>query len=85
MVSKAVPQDLLFGPIVFQCLYDNLCDNMSEASHHFYADDTVLLLSNFIIQAFEYLQSVSNVLQSHLQKLKIGPDCRQNQTDGVLE
>lgn len=49
-----------------------LCDNLSDAVSHFYADDTVIYCSlSSVLQFLEFLQSAFYTVQSCLTQLKL--------------
>ena len=69
MVSLRGPYWVLF----FFTIYINvLCQNVTDANFHFYADDTVLYCSApSLASATEYLQSAFNVIQKNLYQLRL--------------
>ena len=56
----------------FTISVNNLCNNLSNAAFHFYADDTVIYCSSSSIeQSLDFLQSAFYVIPSHLSQLKL--------------
>lgn len=67
-----VSKSSILGPLLFSIYVSDLCDNLSNDVFHFYTDDTVVnCLSPSVVQTSEFLQSVFDVVQSHLTHLKL--------------
>uniref|UniRef100_A0A3Q3IMY9 Reverse transcriptase domain-containing protein n=1 Tax=Monopterus albus TaxID=43700 RepID=A0A3Q3IMY9_MONAL len=63
-ILKGVPQGSVLGPILFSIYINNVCDNLTNAMYHFYADDTVIYCcSSTLAQAAKCLQHAFDIVQ----------------------
>ncbi len=72
LIQNGVPQGSIMGPILFTIYINDLCQNITKAKWHFYADDTVLYSSaSSLKSALEDLQSAFNIIQKNLHNLRL--------------
>ncbi len=72
LIQNGVPQGSIVGLILFTIYINDLCQNITKAKCHFYADDTVLYSSaSSLTSALEDLQSAFNIIQKNLHNLRL--------------
>ena len=77
-VPKGVPQGSILGPLLV-CV-NNLCDHLSDAVSHLYADDTVIYCSSSSASKSLLLQSAFEIVQFRLTQLMLVLNANQSKT-----
>lgn len=82
-----MPQGSVLGPILFSANINNLCNNLSNAKYHFYADDTIMystsLAINVILSRLYDLKSVLNIDKTKLMVFSQSKVLPQNITNEI--
>ena len=82
-VTKGVSQGSV---LLFMIYINDLCANLSNASNHFCADDSVIYCcSHSIAQAFEFLQSAFDAVQIRLEQLKLDLKAEKSKNNAFFE